>query len=77
MRPEQRDELSRKTELKKQVGQFNRVGQINYNMLWLPELDSSQILSQQRAGDSPGHEWLFGAGWQLSSFLQQLSSGSW
>lgn len=40
---------------------------------WVPPKCSSQ----QKAGDSPEHEWWFGAGWQLSSFLQQLSSGSW
>lgn len=46
MGPEQRAELSRITEFKKQMGQFNRVGQINCNMFWLPELGSSQIYAQ-------------------------------
>lgn len=53
MGPEQRAELLRKTELIKPEGQFNRVGQINNNMFWLPELGFSQMLQPTKAGDSP------------------------
>lgn len=52
MGPEQRAELSR-TEFKKQMGQFNKVGQINCNMFWLPELGSSQMFKPTEGRGQP------------------------
>lgn len=53
MGPEQRAELSRKTEFKKPVGQFNRAGQINYNVFWLPALGSPQMLKPTEGRGQP------------------------
>lgn len=52
---QRRAELSRKTEFKKPVGQFNRAGQINYNVFWLPALGSPQnAQANRRQGTAQG-----------------------
>lgn len=53
MGSEQRAELSRKAGLKKLTSQFNRVGQIDYNVFWLPELCSPQMLEPTEGRGQP------------------------